>query len=198
MKVRNSLLICQKHKFENMQRKQRKTISLVLLIIAFSASFLCDLIAQDVTYSGFLPDGHTFVKVRISDGLIERITPILQTPETGEKIYISPGLIDTQVNGYASVSFNTEGLTVAGIQKLTEAMWKEGVTTFFPTIITNSGSLIAKNLKILSQTLRDHPELAHSIPGFFMEGPYISPVDGFRGAHQKKWVRPPDWDRASP
>jgi N-acetylglucosamine-6-phosphate deacetylase len=42
--------------------------------------------------------------------------------------------------------------------------------------------------------LKRNPELAHSMPGFFMEGPYISPVDGFRGAHQKKWVRPPDWE----
>jgi N-acetylglucosamine-6-phosphate deacetylase len=27
-----------------------------------------------------------------------------------------------------------------------------------------------------------------------MEGPYISPVDGYRGAHPLRWVRPPDWE----
>jgi N-acetylglucosamine-6-phosphate deacetylase len=27
-----------------------------------------------------------------------------------------------------------------------------------------------------------------------LEGPYISPKDGFRGAHPLKWVQEPDWD----
>ena len=29
-------------------------------------------------------------------------------------------------------------------------------------------------------------------PGFHMEGPHISPEDGPRGAHPRRWVRPPD------
>jgi N-acetylglucosamine-6-phosphate deacetylase len=33
-----------------------------------------------------------------------------------------------------------------------------------------------------------------SIPGFHLEGPYINPEDGFRGAHPKQFVKPPDWD----
>ncbi len=33
-----------------------------------------------------------------------------------------------------------------------------------------------------------------SIPGFHLEGPYISPVKGFRGAHLEKYIREPDWD----
>lgn len=33
-----------------------------------------------------------------------------------------------------------------------------------------------------------------SIPGFHLEGPYISPVKGFRGAHLEKYIREPDWN----
>jgi N-acetylglucosamine-6-phosphate deacetylase len=33
-----------------------------------------------------------------------------------------------------------------------------------------------------------------SIPGFHLEGPYINPEDGYRGAHPLKYVRKPDWD----
>ena len=29
---------------------------------------------------------------------------------------------------------------------------------------------------------------------FHLEGPYISPEDGPRGAHPERWVRPPDLD----
>ena len=33
-----------------------------------------------------------------------------------------------------------------------------------------------------------------SIPGFHLEGPYISPVEGYRGAHPEKYIRLPDWE----
>ena len=33
-----------------------------------------------------------------------------------------------------------------------------------------------------------------SIPGFHLEGPYISPVKGYRGAHPEKHIRLPDWE----
>ena len=39
----------------------------------------------------------------------------------------------------------------------------------------------------------DHA-LSAAIPCFHLEGPYISPVDGPRGAHPSQHVRPPDWD----
>jgi len=171
-----------------------KSFRFLSLIIAISIFCVIGLKAQELTYSGYLPDGQTFVRIHIHEGLIDRITPIQKVPTQGEKTYIAPGLIDTQVNGYASVSFNDEGLTAEKIRKLTQALWREGVTTFFPTLITNPSALIIENLTILSETLKDQPDLAHSVPGFFLEGPYISPVDGFRGAHQKEWVRPPDWE----
>ena len=37
------------------------------------------------------------------------------------------------------------------------------------------------------------PELKNSILGFHLEGPYISPIEGFRGAHLKKYTRDPNW-----
>jgi len=37
------------------------------------------------------------------------------------------------------------------------------------------------------------PENLGSIPGLHFEGPYISDVDGYRGAHPKEHVRLPDW-----
>jgi N-acetylglucosamine-6-phosphate deacetylase len=49
-----------------------------------------------------------------------------------------------------------------------------------------------KNFSVLGQTIND-PALLGSIPGFHLEGPYISPVDGFRGAHPLRFVRKPDW-----
>src|SRR4030042_1573957 len=50
-----------------------------------------------------------------------------------------------------------------------------------------------RNFSLLAEAMND-PELLGSIPGFHLEGPFISPVDGFRGAHPLKYVRKPDWE----
>ena len=107
-------------------------------------------------------------------------------------VFIAPGLIDVQINGYMGVDFSGEELTLSEIRKATRELWKEGVTTFFPTLITNDHGALKNNFTILAQAL-DDPEIGASIPGFHLEGPYISPVQGFRGAHLEKYIRNPDW-----
>ena len=49
-----------------------------------------------------------------------------------------------------------------------------------------------ENFSVLVRAMEDH-EIKNSILGFHLEGPYISPVDGFRGAHLKKYTRKPNW-----
>jgi N-acetylglucosamine-6-phosphate deacetylase len=36
--------------------------------------------------------------------------------------------------------------------------------------------------------------LAHATPAIHLEGPWLSPEDGPRGAHLREHIRPPDWD----
>ncbi len=141
---------------------------------------------QALLYSNNLP-----VEIEMENGLIRSVRQIAHE-KVKDMVFVAPGLIDVQVNGYAGVSFTDEGLTVDGVKKATEGLWKEGVTTYLPTIITASGDLIRENLSVLNQSLQNE-QLALSVPGFFLEGPYISPVDGFRGAHNLEFVRLPDW-----
>ncbi|MCG8311026.1 MAG: N-acetylglucosamine-6-phosphate deacetylase [Cytophagales bacterium] len=141
---------------------------------------------QAILYSSNLP-----VEILIDGKIIKEIKP-LDNPPRGLPV-VCPGFIDVQVNGYAGVSFTDHDLSVEGIKKAAEGLWEEGVTTFLPTIITADGATIRSNLKILSKSL-ENDKLSGSIPGFFLEGPYISPVDGFRGAHNAEFVRLPDWD----
>lgn len=106
--------------------------------------------------------------------------------------YLAPGLIDIQINGYMGVDFSGPDLTVEDIKKATKALWRVGVTSYFPTIITSDFSRMKKNFTILSKAKED-PEIGGSLAGFHLEGPYISPVDGFRGAHLEKYTRKPNW-----
>jgi N-acetylglucosamine-6-phosphate deacetylase len=52
--------------------------------------------------------------------------------------------------------------------------------------------LLLKNIAVLARA-KDDPSLQGSVPGFHLEGPYISAVDGYRGAHPREHVRKPDW-----
>ncbi|OFY61591.1 MAG: N-acetylglucosamine-6-phosphate deacetylase [Bacteroidetes bacterium RBG_13_43_22] len=145
--------------------------------------------------TGILYSDNKPVSITISEGRITGIKRIKKLPEGSQDLYIAPGLIDNQVNGFAGVSFTFGGgeLTVDGVKKATIELWKAGVTTYLPTLTTNSNELLMKNFSVLSQAI-DDPELMGSIAGFHLEGPYISPVDGFRGAHPLRFVRKPDWE----
>lgn len=114
-------------------------------------------------------------------------------PDDGvPEIYIGPGLIDVQINGYMGVDFSGPNLTLEGVRKATKALWKAGVTSYFPTIITSDMARMKENFTILALAKED-PEIGKSIPGFHLEGPYISPVQGFRGAHLEKYIKDPNW-----
>ncbi len=161
------------------------------------------LFAGTVLLTPFESKDNTMVKgILYSDGGAvsvtlsgDRIIGIERTVdnESDSKSYVAPGLIDVQINGYMGVDFSGPDLTVEGVKKATKALWKAGVTSYFPTIITSDIALIKKNFAILAEARKD-PEIGMSIPGFHLEGPYISPIKGFRGAHLEKYIKNPDWE----
>ena len=133
------------------------------------------------------------VSVEIKDGKIVDIHQLEKLSDNSRQLYIAPGLIDNQVNGFAGISFCFAGgqLTKEGIVKATQELWKKGVTTYLPTLTTNTKEVMLRNLSLLAAT-KNEPALHGSIAGYHLEGPYISPVDGYRGAHPIKYVRKPD------
>ncbi|MDQ7815555.1 MAG: N-acetylglucosamine-6-phosphate deacetylase [Melioribacteraceae bacterium] len=135
------------------------------------------------------------VSIVIKDGKIAEVNRIAQLPASGRNIYIAPGLIDNQVNGFNGVSFAFgEGeLSEEALIKATRALWERGVTTYLPTLTSNSHQLLLRNFAILGEA-SNNESLLGSVPGFHLEGPYISPIDGFRGAHSANYIRKPDWN----
>ena len=132
------------------------------------------------------------VSIEIADGKITAIRHLSSESEL-PVIYVAPGLIDIQINGYMGIDFASQDLTIEGIREAAKALWKEGVTSFLPTLITADQESLKNSFSILSNALEDE-EIGLSIPGFHLEGPYISPVKGFRGAHLEKYIREPDWN----
>jgi len=93
-----------------------------------------------------------------------------------------PGFFDLQVNGFAGVDFNAPDLAADRVALALDAMRATGVTRCLPTLITSSFDDFAACARVLARV--DDPAVA----GLHMEGPYISPEDGPRGAHPRAHV----------
>ena len=135
------------------------------------------------------------VSIEIVDGIITQVKSLAYKSNLPE-VYLAPGLIDIQINGYMGVDFSDQDLNPDKMQEATFALWKEGVTSYLPTVITRDQERLARSFSLLAGTLEDEI-ISMSIPGFHLEGPYISPVKGYRGAHPEQHVRLPDWKEFS-
>jgi N-acetylglucosamine-6-phosphate deacetylase len=105
--------------------------------------------------------------------------------------FIAPGWIDLQVNGFAGVDYNSPSSTHEEIALSIRAMFACGVTRFFPTVITGSADDVSAALRNLAAA-KESIAGGSAMEAFHLEGPYISPEDGPRGAHPARCVRPPD------
>jgi len=131
------------------------------------------------------------IEISFSEGIIDSIFTTQTRLE--ENLILGPGFTDIQVNGYGGIDYNeiqSDPMNLAVISKL---LYKEGVTTHFPTLITNDPEQISQ-LILQLVSLRKSDQLSRmSIEGLHIEGPFISPVDGPRGAHPKEFVCAPEW-----
>src|SRR5271166_6878930 len=118
---------------------------------------------------------------------IQSVEPWL---EETDQICVAPGWIDLQVNGFGGVDYNSPAATLEEIAGSIEKMYATGTTRFFPTVITGSPQAMEAAVSNLARAKAKLP----AIEGIHLEGPYICPDDGPRGAHPREWVRRPDWD----
>ena len=131
------------------------------------------------------------VRLEIEGDRIARIMPVV----TAESLpIVAPGLVDLQINGYRGVEFNDPGLTADKVRQVALSQDAFGVTSFLATCTTDSHETLAHALATIARAIREDADVAARIPGIHLEGPFISPDDGPRGAHPRQHVRPPDWE----
>jgi len=146
---------------------------------------------------GRIPGTESAIDVLVEKGKVIQVSPYQKGVSYdfgGTDLYLCSGFFDLQVNGFAGVDFNSSSLSREGLHRAAVSMAATGFTRFLPTLITSSHEKIVRQLEIIGDSLRKDPFLRKMCIGIHLEGPYISPEDGPRGVHLRRFVRLPQWE----
>jgi N-acetylglucosamine-6-phosphate deacetylase len=121
------------------------------------------------------------IRVCFADGIISRIETISKAPP--EEQWIAPGLFDLQVNGYARIDFQKDGLDADSLLLATRGLQKAGCTRFLIALITDEWDIMMSRLSHLRSLRESSVELKQAIVGWHIEGPFLSTEPGYHGAH---------------
>jgi N-acetylglucosamine-6-phosphate deacetylase len=130
------------------------------------------------------------VSVAVAGGRIDTVRPAGSAPRD---VWVLPGFIDIQVNGFAGHDLNAAQPAPETVAAVARALWRHGVTRFCPTICTAAHEQMVAALRAVAHACEEMEWVDRAVAGIHVEGPYISPEDGPRGAHPREHVRPPDW-----
>lgn len=134
------------------------------------------------------------VRITAEDGVITGLDSIADSSANGpEDEWVAPAFWDIQTNGRWGVSFSDPTLTIAQVAAIVQAQAVLGTARLCPTLITASREATLHGLRTIASACEGDPRVASMVAGIHLEGPYISPTDGYRGAHPIEAVRPPDW-----
>lgn len=108
------------------------------------------------------------------------------------RMSLSPTLFDLQVNGFAGVDFQSPALTCADLRRAVDALRAGQTHRILLTFITDDPDALARKFEQIERFRAQDPVLAETICGYHLEGPFLSPEDGYRGAHPGEFMRAPD------
>lgn len=97
---------------------------------------------------------------------------------------IVPGFID--VHSHGGYGHDTMDADASGLKEMVAKMLGEGITSYFPTTITQAPAKIEAALATVAQVAQTMPQIA----GIHMEGPFIAPE--YMGAQPPEYIKQPD------
>ena len=112
-------------------------------------------------------DGEKIIALCAADNLPAGVTATIDL----QNQRLIPGLIDTQVNGGGGVLFN-DAPTVDTLRVMGEAHRQFGTTGFYPTLISDDLSVVAKAIAAVNQAIA---EKVPGVLGIHLEGPFLNP-----------------------
>jgi N-acetylglucosamine-6-phosphate deacetylase len=100
--------------------------------------------------------------------------------------------VDLQVNGYAGVDFNGDGLSAEALHQACVRLREDGVAGVLATIITDELPRMTARLARIAAIRHQDALVRDVVWGVHVEGPFLNDTPGFCGAHPAHAVRPAD------
>lgn len=100
-------------------------------------------------------------------------------------------LFDLQVNGFAGVDFQKEDLSVSKLEHAVHALLRHGTSRILLTLITDRVDALCRKFENIERLRAANPLIAAVVVGYHLEGPWLSPVPGFHGAHDPALMSAP-------
>ena len=97
---------------------------------------------------------------------------------------------DLQLNGYKGVDFNSDDLTGESLRHACAAVRADGGGRMLATVITDRLEQMTARIRRLVELRTNDPLVREVLAGIHVEGPFISPLPGFVGAHPAEHVVP--------
>ena len=97
---------------------------------------------------------------------------------------------DLQVNGFAGADFSDPELSLEACRIACERLAADGVAAILATVITGPLERMTACLETLRRHREADPLIASMIAGFHVEGPFLSPLPGYVGAHDAAAILP--------
>jgi N-acetylglucosamine-6-phosphate deacetylase len=137
-----------------------------------------------------------WVRLAVRGSTIESVEPAANgsTAPGGSDDWVAPAFWDIQTNGRWGHSFADGEVSVEQVAGIVRAQGYLGSSKICPTLITASLEAMHHGVRAIAQACGRFPEVAARVAGIHLEGPWISEVDGYRGAHPLSAVRDPDWE----
>lgn len=129
-------------------------------------------------------DGAKISSVAGASGPVERLAP---------EEWVAPAFWDIQTNGRWGISFSDPHLTSGQVAKVVRAQAALGTARLCPTLITAPLEDMRRAVRAIASACDRDPQVASRVVGIHLEGPFISELEGYRGAHPRAAVRDPDW-----
>lgn len=98
--------------------------------------------------------------------------------------------LDLQLNGYKGVDFNADDLSALALRQACAAVRADGGGRMLATVITDRLDRMTARIGRLAELRAADDLVADVMAGIHVEGPFLSPLPGFVGAHPAEHVLP--------
>ncbi len=152
-------------------------------------------------------DGEFLVKIAGRDycwnAVIEngKLTALTRALEAHTKLWLTRGLVDIQVNGYAGIEVTAENSNTADLAGCEQSLADAGMVRWCPTVTSQSSGVIEHSLATIDKAV--NLGALRRVQCIHLEANYLNPEEGYRGAHPPQYLTNPDkaeftrWQKAA-